>query len=71
MIKMLYDGKNYRYEVGCQPYDIKTEIDIVEDANVAEVLTAAIKIMTVAGYHPTKEDVQDAIDEIFDGDFYS
>ena len=66
MLKMIYEGKNYNYSVGKQPYDINTEINVIEDASVADVVQALIAMMKIAGYHIQRESFIQAVNEAFD-----
>jgi hypothetical protein len=64
MLKIVYKGENYNYgAVGKQPYDIDTEINIVEDATVPDVIQATIVAMKIAGYHIDRKVLVEAIDE--------
>ena len=69
MLKMIYKGKNYNYSVGKQPYDINTEINVIEDASVADVVQALIAIMKIAGYHIQRESFIEAVNDAFDEEY--
>lgn len=67
MLKIVYEGKSYNYEnVGSQPYDINTEITIVKDASVTDVVEAVIKALQIATYHIDRKTMLDAVNEVFD-----
>ena len=67
MLKIVYEGKNYNYEnVGKQPYDINTEITIVEDANITDVIQAVVKALQIATYHIDRKTMLDAVNDVFD-----
>lgn len=67
MLKIVYEGKNYNYEnVGSQPYDINTEITIVEDASVTDVVEAVIKALQIATYHIDRKTILNAVNDVFD-----
>lgn len=73
MLKFIYEGKNYNYGsgIGKQPYDIKTEIDVIEDANIQEAIDAFLKIMQIATYRieGNKETILSAIEDYFEENF--
>ena len=73
MMKLLYEQKQYEYyNIGSQPYDIKLTMDIKNDASVEEAIATFMKFLQVAGYSClSKENVTRAIEEYFDGDYYS
>ncbi len=67
MLKIVYEGKSYNYgNVGNQPYDINTEITIIEDANVTDVVEALVKAMQIATYHIDRKTMLDAVNDVFD-----
>ena len=66
MLKITYMQDNYHYDCGSQPYDIKTEIDIIEDASMTEALEAFLKALKIATYHVTRASITGAVEEIFD-----
>ena len=67
MLKIVYEGKSYNYgNVGSQPYDINTEITIIEDANVTDVVEALVKAMQIATYHIDRKTMLDAVNDVFD-----
>ena len=52
MIKMIYEQEPYNFEgVGGQAYDIKTEINMVQDASAQDILEAVVRLMQTATYH--------------------
>ena len=64
---MVYEGKSYNYEnVGAQPYDINTEIKVIEDATVKEAVEAFVKILKIATYHIDRDVMVDAVNRVFD-----
>ena len=67
MLKIVYEGKNYNYEnIGSQPYDINTEITMVEDASVTDVVEAVVKALQIATYHIDRETILNAVNDVFD-----
>lgn len=67
MIKIIYKQDNYHYDnIGGQPYDIKTSINIIKDANVTECMEAFIKILKIATYPISRENLINAIEEIYE-----
>ena len=67
MIKIIYEDKAYDYGFnGKQPYDIKSEIDVIDDAAIEDVVAAMVKIMRIATYHITRETMIDAVNDYFD-----
>ena len=67
MIKMSYVSKNYNYEdIGKQPYDLETTINIIEDASISEVLMAVIKMLEIAGYSFNRNLLKVCVDNAFD-----
>lgn len=67
MLKIVYEGKSYNYEnVGSQPYDIKAEIAIVEDASVTDVIEAVVKALQIATYRIDRKTMLDAVNNVFD-----
>ena len=67
MLKIVYEEKSYNYEnVGSQPYDIKTEIEIISDASVTEAVEAFVKALQIATYHIDREIMLNAVNEVFD-----
>lgn len=72
MLKFIYEGKSYDYgKIGKQPYDIKTEINIIEDANIEEAMEAFLKIMQIATYRieGNKEAILNAVENYFEENF--
>ena len=71
MIKLIYEQEQFEYpDVACQPYDIKTVIELKEDANVEEAIAAYLSFLKITGYRLRKELLIEAINEYFDGDYY-
>lgn len=67
MLKIIYSGQNYNYgNVGKQPYDINTEIDVIKDASLDEAFQAFITALKIAGYNITGEKVLKAVDAALD-----
>ena len=67
MLKIVYEGKSYNYEnVGSQPYDIKAEIAMVEDASVTDVIEAVVKALQIATYRIDRKTMLDAVNNVFD-----
>lgn len=66
MIKMVYKQETYDYKyAGGQPYDIRTEVVLKDDANLKEAIAAYLDFLKIATYHINKENIQDAIDDYF------
>ena len=71
MIKLTYEQKQYEYpDVACQPYDIKTIVELKEDANIEEAIATYLSFLKITGYRLRKELLIEAINEYFDGDYY-
>lgn len=72
MIKLFYEQKQYEYKnVGCQPYDMKTVMELKEDATLEEAIVMFMNFLKIAGYTClNKEKVKEAINEYFDYDYY-
>ena len=69
MIKLTYEQKQYEYpNVACQPYDIKTIIELKEDADIEEAIATYLYFLKITGYRLRKELLIEAINEYFDGD---
>ena len=67
MLKIVYEGENYNYgNAGKQPYDINTEIKVIEDATVTEAVEAFVKVLQIATYHIDRETMLNAVNEVFD-----
>lgn len=67
MLKIVYEGKNYNYKnIGSQPYDINTEIAIIEDASVTDVMEAVVKAMQIATYYIDRKTMLNAVNKVFD-----
>lgn len=66
MIKFIYEGKSYNFEhVGCQNYDINTEIVMNEDCSIVDIMEAIVKLTKIAGFHGKKENFINAIEDVF------
>ena len=71
MIKLTYEQEQYEYpDVACQPYDIKTIVELKEDANIEEAIATYLSFLKITGYRLRKELLIEAINEYFDGDYY-
>ena len=72
MIKLTYEQKQYEYpNVACQPYDIKTVIELKEDADVEEAIATYLNFLKITGYNRLRKELLiEAINEYFDGDYY-
>ncbi len=71
MIKMIYEQKQYAYEnVGAQPYDMKVQIELKQDANLTEAIAAYMNFLRIATYRVSKEVIMEAVEEYFEGDYY-
>ena len=71
MIKLTYEQKQYEYpNVACQPYDIKTVVELKEDADIEEAVAMYLNFLKISGYRLRKEVFIEAINEYFDGDYY-
>lgn len=67
MIKIIYENEAYDYGLnGKQPYNIKSEIEIIKDAAIEDVVAAMVKIMRIATYHITRETMINAVNDYFD-----
>ena len=67
MIKFIYRQEPYNYEnVGGQAYDIRTEIEMNEDANIGDIVEAIVRLTKTAGYRATKKSFLNAIEDIFE-----
>ena len=67
MLKIVYEGKSYNYgNIGSQPYDINTEITIIDDASVTDVIEAVVKALQIATYHIDRKTILDAVNNGFD-----
>ena len=72
MIKLTYEQKQYEYKnVGCQPYDIKTVMELKEDANIEEAIAMYLDFLKIAGYRLDKEKLIEAIEEYIFGNYYN
>lgn len=71
MIKLTYEQEQFEYpNVACQPYDIKTMVELKEDADIEEAIATYLNFLKIAGYRLRKELLIEAINEYFDGDYY-
>ena len=71
MIKLTYEQEQFEYpNVACQPYDIKTIVELKEDANIEEAIATYLSFLKITGYRLRKELLIEAINEYFDGDYY-
>lgn len=71
MIKLTYEQKQYEYpNVGAQPFDIKVNMELKEDANIEEAMAMYLNFLKITGYRLRKELLIEAINEYFDGDYY-
>ena len=71
MIKLTYEQEQFEYpDVACQPYDIKTMVELKEDANIEEAIATYLSFLKITGYRLRKELLIEAINEYFDGDYY-
>ena len=67
MLKIVYEGKNYNYDnVGSQPYDINTEIVMIQDASITDVIEAVVRALQIATYHIDRETILNAVNRVFD-----
>ena len=71
MIKLTYEQEQFEYpNVACQPYDIKTIVELKEDADIEEAIATYLSFLKITGYRLRKELLIEAINEYFDGDYY-
>ena len=72
MIKLTYEQKQFEYpNVACQPYDIKTIVELKEDANIEEAIATYLNFLKITGYSRLRKELLiEAINEYFDGDYY-
>ena len=71
MIKLTYEQEQFEYpDVACQPYDIKTVVELKEDANIEKAIATYLSFLKITGYRLRKELLIEAINEYFDGDYY-
>ena len=70
MIKMSFEGNSYNFEnIGeKQAYNIRTDIEMNEDASIADIMEAVVKLIRIAGYFGTKQSFLDAIEDVFADD---
>ena len=70
MIKLIYEQEAYHYEhAGNQPYTIKTEIDVIDDATAGEAIAAYLKLLKIATYRIDSNLLREIADDI-DADIY-
>ena len=72
MIKLTYEQEQFEYpNVACQPYDIKTIVELKEDANIEEAIVTYLNFLKITGYNRLRKELLiEAINEYFDGDYY-
>ena len=71
MIKLTYEQEQFEYpDLACQPYDIKTVVELKENADVEEAIAMYLNFLKITGYRLRKELLIEAINEYFDGDYY-
>ena len=71
MIKLTYEQKQYAYEqVGAQPYDMKVQMELKQDANLTEAIAMYMEFLRVATYRINKENIIEAVNDYFDDDYY-
>ena len=71
MIKMTYEQKQYEYEhVGAQPYDMKVQMELKQDANLTEAIAMYMEFLRVSTYRINKENIIEAVNDYFDDDYY-
>lgn len=65
MIKIEYIQKPYNYgNVGGQPYEIKTTMDLDSDISATEALIAFARLLSIATYHISADTLRKAADEL-------
>ena len=71
MIKITYEQKQYAYEqVGAQPYDMKVQMELKQDANLTEAIAMYMEFLRIATYRINKENIIEAVNDYFDDDYY-
>ena len=72
MIKLTYEQEQFEYpNVACQPYNIKTIVELKEDANIEEAIATYLNFLKITGYNRLRKELLiEAINEYFDGDYY-
>ena len=72
MIKLIYEQEHFEYpNVACQPYDIKTIVELKEDADIEEAIATYLNFLKITGYNRLRKELLiEAINEYFDGDYY-
>ena len=71
MIKLTYEQKQYMYEnVGAQPYDVKVQMKLKQDANLTEAIAMYMNFLKIATYRISEGKVIEAVKEYFEGNFY-
>ena len=72
MIKLTYEQEQFEYpNVACQPYDIKTIVELKEDADIEEAIATYLSFLKITGYNRLRKELLiEAINEYFDGDYY-
>ena len=71
MIKLTYEQKQYEYmNIGAQPYDMKVQMELKQDATLEEAIAMYINFLRIATYRVSEEKVMEAVKEYFEGDYY-
>lgn len=71
MIKLTYKQEQYHYDnVAAQPYDVKVEMELKDDANITEAMAMFFNFLKMATYRIDKKNIMEAIEEYFEGDFF-
>ena len=72
MIKLTYEQEQFEYpNVACQPYNIKTIVELKEDADIEEAIATYLNFLKITGYNRLRKELLiEAINEYFDGDYY-
>jgi hypothetical protein len=71
MIKLTYEQKQYAYEqVGAQPYDMKVQMELKQDANLTEAIAMYMEFLRVATYRINRENIIEAVNDYFNDDYY-
>ena len=71
MIKLVYEQEQFEYpDLACQPYDIKTIVELKENADIEEAIATYLNFLKITGYRLRKELLIEVINEYFDGDYY-
>ena len=68
---MTYEQKQYEYmNVGAQPYDMKVQMELKQDATLGEAIAMYMNFLGIATYRISEEKVIEAVKEYFEGDYY-